>query len=132
MILADINFSDLLWSMLAFFFFVIILWMIFGIIGDIFRSDDLSGVSKTLWCLFILVLPWLAIFVYLIARGNGMTRRSMKANADAQAQFDAYVRETAGAPSSAAGEIKSAKELLDSGAISQAEFERIKQQALAG
>ena len=132
MILADISFGDVLWSMLTFFFFVIILWMIIGIIGDIFRSDDLSGVTKALWCIFILVLPWLAIFIYLIVRGNGMTRRSMKANAEAQAQFDSYVRATAGAPNSAAGEIKSAKEQLDSGAISQGEFDQIKAQALAG
>ena len=131
MILADINFGDLLWSMLAFFFLVIILSMVFHIIGDIFRSDDLSGVSKALWCIAILVVPWLAIFIYLIVRGNGMTRRTMHGNAEAQAEFDAYARANAAAPSSAVGEITSAKALLDSGAISQAEFDRIKAEALA-
>jgi hypothetical protein len=131
MILADINLADIMWSMMAFFFFIIVLWMIFGIITDVFRSDDLSGASKAIWCIFIIFLPWLAIFIYLIARGNGMTERAMKSNAAAQAQFDAYVRETAG-PAGPAGEIKSAKELLDSGAISQEEFERIKAKALAG
>ena len=133
MILAEINFTDVIWSMLAFFFFVIVLWMIFGIIGDIFRSDDLSGVSKAIWCIAIVFLPWLAIFIYLIVRGSGMAGRSMRASADAQAQFDSYVRETAGSGGGggAAGEIKSAKELLDSGAISQAEFETITAKALA-
>ena len=131
MILAEINFTDVIWSMFAFFFFVIVLWMIFGIIGDIFRSDDLSGASKAIWCIAIVFLPWLAIFIYLIVRGSGMAGRSMRASADAQAQFDAYVRETAGSGSGAASEIKSAKELLDSGAISPAEFETIKAKALA-
>lgn len=130
MVLAEINFADVMWSMLAFFFFVIVLWMVFGIIGDIFRSDDLSGVSKAIWCIAIIVVPWLAIFIYLIARGSGMAERSQRSNAQAQAQFDSYVRETAGT-SSPAGEIASAKALLDSGAISAAEFEALKAQALA-
>jgi uncharacterized protein with PQ loop repeat len=128
MILAELDVGDLLWSMLAFFFFVIFLWMIFGIITDIFRSDDLSGISKALWCIALVFVPFLTIFIYLIVRGNGMTERTLKANKAAQAQFDAYVRETAGG--GAAAEIKNAKELLDSGAITQAEFERIKAQAL--
>jgi ABC-type Fe3+ transport system permease subunit len=130
MLLADIDFADVIWSMIMFFFFVIFLWMIFGIIGDIFRSDDLGGGSKALWCIFIVFLPFLAIFIYLIVRGHGMAERAMKSNAQAQAQFESYVRETAGS-SGAAGEITSAKALLDSGAISQEEFERIKASAMA-
>lgn len=130
MILAEINFADVMWSMLAFFFFVIVLWMVFGIIADVFRSDDLSGVSKAIWCIAIILVPWLAIFIYLIARGNGMAERSLRSNAQARAQFDSYVRDTAGT-SSPAGEITSAKALLDSGAISQAEFDELKAQALA-
>ena len=130
MLLADITLTDVIWSMFMFFFFVIFLWMIFGIIGDIFRSDDLGGVAKTLWCIAIVFVPFLAIFIYLIVRGKGMGERSLKASQQAQAQFDSYVRETAGG-TSAAGEIKSAKELLDSGAISQAEFDHIKAKALA-
>jgi hypothetical protein len=130
MLLAEINLGDVIWSMFMFFFFVIFLWMIFGIIGDIFRSDDLSGVTKTIWCIAIIFLPFLTIFIYLIVRGKGMAERSMKASQAAQAQFDSYVRQTAGG-SGPAGEIKSAKELLDSGAISQEEFERIKSKALA-
>ncbi len=130
MILADINLTDIMWSMVAFFFFVIILSMIFQIIGDVFRSDDLSGATKAIWCIAIVLVPWLAIFIYLIARGNGMAERALQASAKAQAQFDSYVRDTASA-SGPAGEIKSAKELLDSGAISPREFDEIKAKALA-
>ncbi len=131
MILADISFTDVLWSMVVFFFFIIVLWMIFGIIGDIFRSDDLSGVTKALWCIALVFLPWLTIFIYLIARGNGMAQRQLEANAQAKAQFDSYVRDTAGG-GGAAAEIASAKALLDSGAINQAEFDQLKAKALAG
>jgi hypothetical protein len=131
MVLADINLGDLMWSMIAFFFIVIVLWMIFGIIGDIFRSKDLSGGAKALWCIFIVVLPWLAIFIYLIARGSGMSDRAIQAQKDAQAQFDSYVRETAGS-GTPADQIASAKALLDGGAITQAEFDQLKQKALAG
>lgn len=130
MIIADINLGDVLWSMIAFFFFVIFLWIIFGIIGDIFRSDDLSGVSKALWCIFIIFVPWLAIFIYLIARGHGMSDRALAANQKAQAQFNDYVRQTAG--SNPAEQIASAKELLDAGTITQDEFDQIKRSALAG
>jgi hypothetical protein len=130
MAMAEINLGDIVWSMFMFFFFVIFLWMIFGIIGDVFRSDDLGGVAKMIWCIAIIFFPFLAIFVYLIVRGSGMGERSVKASQKAQAQFDSYVRETAG-PSGPAAEIKSAKELLDSGAITQAEFDHIKSKALA-
>jgi hypothetical protein len=132
MLLADISFTDVIWSMVVFFFFIIVLWMIFGIIGDIFRSDDLSGVTKAIWCIAIIFLPWLTIFIYLIVRGNGMAERSLQANAKARAQFDTYVRDTAGSGGGAAAEIASAKELLDSGAINQAEFDQLKAKALAG
>lgn len=130
MLLADISFGDVVWSMFIFFFFIIFLWMIFGIIADIFRSDDLSGVSKALWCIAIIVVPWLAIFIYLIARGKGMSERALAANQQARAQMDAYVRQTAGT-AGPADEIASAKALLDSGAITADEFERLKQAALA-
>ena len=132
MILADINFADILWSMIAFFFFVIILLMIFQIVGDIFRSDDLSGVTKAIWCIAIIIVPWLAIFIYLISRGSGMTDRAIKANQKAQEQFASYAASVAPASSaSPTDQIASAKGLLDSGAISPEEFERLKAAALA-
>jgi len=131
-LLADINLADLMWSMIAFFFFVIVLMMLFQIIGDIFRSDDLSGVTKAVWLIAILFVPWLAIFIYLIARGNGMAERAIKANQKAQEQFAAYAQSQAPAASGPTAEIASAKALLDSGAISQPEFDRLKASALAG
>jgi hypothetical protein len=127
----EINLGDVIWSTIMIFFFIIFLWMIFGVIGDIFRSHDLSGVAKTLWCLFIVFLPFLAVFIYLVARGSGMAERNVKAQTEAKAQFDAYVRETAGTGDGVSGQIKSAKELLDAGAITNEEFERIKASALA-
>ena len=130
MILADINFSDILWSMVAFFFFVIILSMIFQIIGDIFRSDDLSGATKAIWCIAIILVPWLAIFIYLIARGNGMTERALRAHQKAQEQFASYAASVAPA-ASATDQIASAKELLDAGTISSEEFDQLKAAALA-
>lgn len=132
MILADINFADVMWSMIAFFFFVIVLTMIFQIIVDVFRSDDLSGASKAIWAIFIVLLPWLAIFVYLIARGGGMAERAVRSDQEAQEQFAAYVASVAPPGRSAAGEIADAKALLESGAITQAEFDALKSKALAG
>jgi hypothetical protein len=131
MILADITLGDVLWSMLLFFFIVMVLWIIFAIFTDLVRSDDLSGVSKALWVIFIILLPWLAIFLYLIIRGNGMAQRSMKSSAEAQAQYNEFVQASAGAGSGPAEQIASAKALLDSGAITQAEFDQMKAKALA-
>jgi ABC-type multidrug transport system fused ATPase/permease subunit len=131
MILADLDLGDLLWSTLVFFFIVMILWIIFAIFTDLVRSDDLSGGAKALWVIFIVLLPWLAIFIYLIIRGNGMAQRSVQSHQEAQAQLNDYVRSTAGSNSSPADQIASAKALLDSGAISQAEFDQLKARALA-
>ena len=129
MLLADINLGDVLWSMIAFFFFVIFLWIIFGIIGDIFRSKDLSGVTKALWCIAIVIVPWLTIFIYLIVRGSGMSDRALAAHQKAQAQFDSYVRETA-STATPTEQITQAKALLDAGTIDQDEFDHLKATAL--
>lgn len=129
MLLAEIGLGDVLWSMIAFFFFVIFLWIIFGIIGDVFRSKDLSGLAKALWCIAIVLVPWLTIFVYLITRGSGMSDRAIAANQKAQAQFDSYVRETAGT-ASPTDQITQAKALLDAGTINQDEFDHLKAKAL--
>ncbi len=131
MVLADISLGDVLWSIVVVFFFVIFLWIIFGIIGDLFRSDELSGWSKALWCIFLVLVPFVTVFVYLVTRGRGMAERSADAQQRAEQQFRAYVRETAGAGNGTAAEIKTAKELLDSGAISPQEYEELKHKALA-
>jgi hypothetical protein len=130
MLLADVSFGEVLWSMVAFFFLVILLWILFGVIMDIFRSDDMSGGMKAVWCIFLLLMPWLAVFIYLIARGKGMGQRQMATAQKHQAQMDAYVRETAGS-AGPSNEIASAKTLLDAGTITQDEFDRLKAAALA-
>ena len=120
-----------LFEFFIFFAWFMCLWWIFG---DLFRSRDLGGMAKTLWALFIIVLPVLGMLIYLIARGNGMTERGLEAQAEIQKRQDAYIRSVAasnGGQSSAADEIASAKSLLDSGAINQSEYEQLKDKALA-
>ena len=120
-----------LFEFFIFFAWFMCLWWVFG---DLFRSKDLGGVAKTLWALFIIVLPVLGILAYLIARGSGMTERALEAQSEAQRRQDAYIRSVAaanGGQSGAAAEIAAAKSLLDSGAISQSEYEQLKGQALA-
>lgn len=131
MVLADINLVDVLWSIVVVFFFVIFLWMIFGIIADLFRSDDLSGWGKAVWCIFLVIFPFITIFVYLVTRGRGMAERSMKAQQQAQEQFASSVRDAAGGGDGAAAEIRTAKELLDNGAITVEEYDELKRRALS-
>ncbi|WP_324142360.1 SHOCT domain-containing protein [Intrasporangium sp.] len=128
----DDNGSFLL-AMFEFFIFVAWIMCLFYVFGDVFRSRDLGGVAKTLWCVFIIVLPFLGVFVYLIARGNGMTQRSMEARQQLLDQQAQYVRSVAASNGGGSGvdEIASAKKLLDDGAISQTEFEQLKARALA-
>ena len=128
---AEYPFLEILGSMLFFFGFVIWMWMLFAIFGDLFRRDDVSGWGKAAWTIFILFLPILGALVYLIAQGSEMAARNVAAQKAAKAQFDEYVRETAGEGDSAAGQIAKAHELLERGAIDQAEFDRLKQRALA-
>ena len=125
----DYPFLDVFWTMLVFFAWVIWFWLLITVFGDIFRRQDLSGWGKTAWIVFVIVLPYLGVFVYLISQHEGMTKRNLERARAQQAQFDDYVRETAGG--GAAAEIDKAKKLLDSGAITQAEFDAIKQKALA-
>ena len=126
------TFGELLLSLLVIFFMVVFFMILFSILMDLFRSHDLSGWAKAGWVLLIVVLPFLGMFIYLIARGQGMTERSMKKAEDQQKQFDRYVQNVAGSGSGgAAQEIAHAKELLDGGAISQEEFDSIKRKALA-
>ena len=120
-----------MWTMLVFFLWVIWFWLLFTIWGDIFRRDDISGWGKAGWLIFTIVLPFLGVFVYLISQNQGMTARNVERARAQRAHFDEYVRETAGGGGGAAAEIERAKALLDSGAISQEEFDAIKRRALA-
>ena len=104
--------------------------MLFAVFADIFRRHDLSGWGKAGWLIFTIVLPFLGVFVYLISQNHGMTARNIERAQASRAQFDDYVRETASS-GGAAAEIERAKALLDGGAISPAEFDALKQKALA-
>jgi hypothetical protein len=130
MLAADYPFLDVLWTMFIFFLWIIWFWLLFTVFIDVFRRHDISGWSKTLWLIFVIVLPFLGVFIYLITQNEGMTQRNVDRAQSDKAQFDSYVRETAGSGGPAA-EIERAKGLLDSGAITQAEFDSIKQKALA-
>jgi Short C-terminal domain/Phospholipase_D-nuclease N-terminal len=127
---ADYPFLDIFWTMLIFFFWVIWLFMLFTILADIFRRRDLSGWGKAGWIIFIIVLPYLGALVYLIAQHDGMAERSAEQAHQEREQVDDYVRSVA-SEGGAAAEIDKAKQLLDSGAITQAEYESLKAKALA-
>jgi hypothetical protein len=129
LIAADYPFLDVIWTMFIFFAWVIWFWLLITVFGDIFRRHDTSGVAKVFWIIFVIVLPFLGVFVYLIANHDGMTERNIERAKSQQAQMDQYVKSVAGG-GGAAAEIEKAKGLLDSGAISQAEFDQIKAKAL--
>jgi hypothetical protein len=126
----DYPFLDVLWTMLIFFCWVIWFWLLITIFVDIFRRRDTSGFSKVLWIIFVIVLPFLGVFIYLIVNHDGMADRSINQARQQQAQMDDYIRATASGGGGAAAEIEKAKSLLDSGAITQAEFDAIKAKAL--
>jgi Short C-terminal domain/Phospholipase_D-nuclease N-terminal len=130
MLAADYPFLDLMWTMVVFFLWILWIWLLFKIFADIFRRDDISGLAKAAWIVFTILLPFLGVFVYLITQNVGMTERELQRVRAQQEQFDEYVRHTA-ADGGAASEIEKAKQLLDSGAITQAEFDALKQKALA-
>ena len=126
---ASYPFADVMWTMLVFFLWILWFWLLFTVFADVFRRHDISGWAKTLWVIFVIILPFLGVFVYLIAQGRGIAERDASQMQASQQQFDTYVRQTAGGGS--ATEIAKAKELLDSGAITQTEFDSIKAKALA-
>jgi hypothetical protein len=133
-IIADVSFADIFWSVLWFFFLFIWIMILVHILSDLFRDHTLSGGTKTLWVLFLVFLPFLAVLVYLFTRGQGMAERAAARQQQAQEQFEGYVRTVAnpgGATASPTEQITQAKQLLDAGTIDQAEFERLKAKALA-
>jgi hypothetical protein len=130
MFAANFGNGDVLLWFVEFFLFLIYFWLLIVVIGDLFRDHETSGWAKAIWVLFILLAPLLGILVYLIFRGEGMGRRSAASARAAQERFDAYVRDAAGTTQSSTDQIAGAKALLDSGAINQAEYERLKAQAI--
>ena len=129
MLAASYPFLDVLWSMVIFFMFFIWIMILFRVFADLFRRRDIGGGTKTVWIIFVILLPFLGVFVYLIAEGHKMADRDVENMQAARAQQDDYIKSVAG--SSAADQITQAKQLLDSGAITQAEFDTMKQKALA-
>ena len=124
-------FFHILWSMLIFFAWVIFIWIAITVLIDVFRRDDISGWGKAGWTILVVLIPWIGVLIYLIVNHQGMAERRYREAATTQAQFDDYVRQTAGTGGGAAGEIERAKALLDNGTITQDEFNSIKAKALA-
>jgi ABC-type multidrug transport system fused ATPase/permease subunit len=127
---SDYPFLDVLWTMFIFFLFIIWIWILITVFADVFRRKDIGGGMKTLWIIFVIILPYLGVFIYLIANHEGMTDRNIAQAQRQQEATDTYIKSVAGS-GGAAAEIERAKGLLDSGAISQAEFDAIKAKALA-
>jgi Phospholipase_D-nuclease N-terminal/Short C-terminal domain len=127
---ADYPFLEVLWTMLIFFLWVSFFWLLIVVASDVFRRRDIGGGKKTLWLLFMLFLPFIGILSYLIANNDGMAQRNLERARAERTQFDDYVR-TVSEGGGAAAEIERAKQLLDSGTITQAEYEAIKAKALA-
>ena len=125
---SDYPFLDVLWSMIIFFVFIIWIWLLITVFADIFRRRDIGGGMKAVWLIFVILLPYLGVFIYLIAEHDGMADRSMAQMQQAKAQQDEYIKSVAG--TSATDQIAQAKGLLDSGTISQAEFDALKAKAL--
>ena len=128
--LAEISFGEILLVALEIFFFVIWIWILITILSDLFRDHELSGWGKAAWVLFLVFIPFLTALIYLIARGEGMRDRTIKAQADAKKHFDEYVREQAHSISPAE-ELHKLAELKDRGALSPEEFDRAKAKLLA-
>jgi hypothetical protein len=127
---ADYPFLDIFWTMLIFFMWVIWIWILVTVLMDLFRRHDISGWGKAAWTLFVVVLPFLGVFIYLVTQGTQMAERRASEVQATQASFDQYVKSVA-TNGGATDQIARAKELLDSGAIDQAEFEQLKRKALA-
>lgn len=127
------DFWDFFWLMVYSFFFVAYLMVLFQVIADLIRDKELSGWWKALWMVFLIFVPVLTAFIYLVARGRGMARRQSEVVSQARSETESYIREVAtSAPTaSPADQIASAKGLLDVGAITPTEFERLKTKALA-
>ena len=124
------TFGQVMWTMLVFFAWILFFWLLFMVFGDLFRRDDVSGWGKAAWSIFVIFLPFLGCFVYLLSQGHGMAERNVQQAQQQQAQMDQYVKSVAGS-GGPADQIAQAKQLLDSGAISQEEFDALKAKALS-
>ena len=128
--LAEFGTGQVFWSMLWFFLWFIWLWILVSVLMDLFRSEDLSGWSKALWVIFVILLPYVGVFVYLIARGHKMSERALQRAQAQDAAFRQYVRQSAGS-TSPADELAKLADLKAKGVINDAEYEQLKAKALA-
>lgn len=127
----DYPFLELLWTIFIIYALFLYIVILFRVIVDVFRDHESSGIAKAGWVILFIFLPLIGLLIYLIAKGKGMAQRELAAQAAAKSDFDSYVRDVAGASADPAAQIAKAKELLDSGAIDQAEFDALKKKALA-
>ena len=121
---------EVFWTILIFFGFIVWIWLLFTMFADLFRRQDIGGWAKTAWIIFVVIFPFLGVFVYLIANHRGISERSQRQQEAAQTEMDQYLRSVAG-KSDPTQQIAKGEELLKAGAITQAEFEQIKNRALA-
>ena len=128
--LAEIGNGQILWDILWLFTFIIWFWLLITVFGDIFRDHDLGGLGKTVWIIFVIVLPYIGVFVYLIARGRGMAERNMAAMANAQKAQAEYIKSVAGSGGGASEELARLAELKDKGVLSDEEFQAAKAKVL--
>jgi hypothetical protein len=129
-VLAVYSFGDVMWSMLVFFMWILWFWLLFTVFGDLFSRHDIGGWAKAGWTIFVIILPFLGVFIYLIAEGKSMGERAARRAQAQQGQMDDYVRSVASADSGA-DQIAKGKQLLDAGTITQTEFDQLKAKALA-
>jgi len=122
---------DVLWSMLVFFLFIAWIWVLISVVADIFRSDDLSGWAKALWVIFVIIIPWLGVLIYLIARGDNMAQRNVDDAMAAEEARRAYIQQAAGTSGSAADELAKLANLKESGVISDEEYSKLRAKVIA-
>jgi hypothetical protein len=130
MLASEFGTGQVFWSMLWFFLFFIWLWLLITVFSDIFRSHDMGGFAKAIWVIFVIFLPYLGVFVYLIARGHKMQEHAMEAAKANDQAMRAYVRDAAGTSGSPAEELSRLNDLKNQGVIDDAEFERLKAKAI--
>ena len=132
MLAAQFGTGQVFLSMLYFFLFVIWIWLLIVVFGDIFRSHDLGGFAKTLWVIFVIIVPYLGVFIYLIARGHKMSEHAAEAAKAQNAAFTQAVQQAAGTGDSAADQLAKLANLKANGTIDDAEFQRLKAQVVSG
>jgi len=130
-LLATFGTGQVLWDMIWFFLFFIWIWLLITVFADIFRSHDLNGWGKGLWTIFVVVFPYLGVFVYLIARGGKMHEHAVQQVQAQDAAARAYIQSAAGSSTSASEEVARLADLRDKGVITEAEFQTAKAKALS-